>query len=285
MNIQNQIIDNREISILIWLGVFLIWSISKKEIRKSFISLIKWFFQKSIITLTLILVIYVSVFIYFFYYFNYWDFTNLSDTVIWFFGVAFVMLVNINHAGEDGYFKKIIIENIKFVVFIEFVINLYVLDLWAELIFVPVLAVIGALWGYSSAFPKYKNAEKFLSCFISILGLGFLVFATYNIIVDFQGFVSTSNLKEYLLPIVFTILIFPVIYFMALYVSYGLLFVRINFIVKNPSLAKFTKWRTVFSFQLNLKSLKKWSTKIHTFNFERKDDVIDAIRNVKKKNA
>jgi len=165
------------------------------------------------------------------------------------------------------------------------VINLYVFDLWVELILVPIMAILGALLGYSSVFPKYKQVEKFLSYIVGIFGLGFLVYAIYNIIADFQGFMSASNFREFLLPIVFTILIFPVVYFMALYVSYELLFVRINFLVKNSSLAKYTKWKTVFAFHLNLKSLRIWSTKISMFNFDSKDDVINAIRTVKVKNA
>ena len=209
----------------------------------------------------------------------------MSDTVIWFFGVAFVMLVNVNHAGEDGYFKKIIIESIKLVVILEFVMNFYVFDLWAELILVPITVFLGALWGYSSAFTKYERVEKILSTIMGLFGISFLVYAIYKIFTDLQGFLSVGTIRELLLPIVFTIAIFPVIYFLALYVSYELLFVRINFLVKNPALAKYTKWRTMLAFHLNLWSLKKWAAKISTVKFESKVDIVKAIRFVRTGNA
>ena len=64
MEYMNQIIDNREIAILIWLFVFLMWSLTQRNIRASFVSLIKAFFQKAMILLTIILVIYVIAIVY-----------------------------------------------------------------------------------------------------------------------------------------------------------------------------------------------------------------------------
>lgn len=255
------------------------------KIRSSLISLVKAFFQKSVVLLTAILVVYVCTFVYIFYYFNFWEFSYTSATVVWFFGIAFVMLININHAGEEGYFKKIIIENLKAIVILEFLINLYVFELWAELILVPILLFLGALWGYSSVFLEYKQVEKILSYLMAVFGFGFLSYTIYNIVVDFKGFISIHNLGEFLLPIVFTLLIFPVIYFMALHVSYELLFIRTNFLVKNPSLARYTKWRTLFAFHINLKTLKRWSTRISMYDLDTKNNVRDAIRSVKRKNA
>jgi hypothetical protein len=285
MNFTDQLIDNREIAILVWLFIFLMWSLTQRNIRASFVSLIKAFFQKAVILLTIILVIYVIAIVYAFYHYKYWDLSYLSDTVVWFFGVAFVMLMNVNHAGEDGYFKKITIESIKLVVILEFVMNFYVFDLWEELILVPITAFFGALWGYSSAFTKCEQVEKILPNIMGLFGLSFIVYAIYKIATDFQSFLSVGTFREFLLPIVFTILIFPVIYFLALFVSYELLFVRINFLVKNSALAKYTKWRTMLAFHLDLRSLKKWAAKISTFKFESKVDIINAIRSVKIGNA
>ena len=53
----------------------------------------------------------------------------MSDIIIWIVGDAFVMFININNAREADYFRKRIVDNIRFVVRIEFIADLYVLNL------------------------------------------------------------------------------------------------------------------------------------------------------------
>ena len=109
----------------------------------------------------------------------------------------------------------------------------------------------------------------------------FLSYAIYNIIVDVHSFATINNFKEFLLPVVFTILFLPFIYMLALYLTYDLIFMRISFLIKDKSLARYIRWKTVFSFHLKLNSLNKWHDKIIRAEINSVDDVERVMFEVK----
>jgi hypothetical protein len=269
----NEILDNREIAIIIWLGILFIWAIFQKSVRKAFVAVFKSLTQKAIFISMVLMLFYIGALIYCLYRINLWDISNLSDTVIWFLGVAFVMFMNINNAKKENYFRKVVWDNIKLVVFIEFVTNLYVLDLWAEMILVPIMALIGGMMGVASTKPEYSRVESFLEKVVGLFGIGFIVYTFYNVFVDFSGFASLENLRAFLLPLILTIAFLPFIYILALYVVYEMIFMRLSHLIKDSSLARYAKWKTIFAFHLNLQALNKWLKKIVLRNFENRDDV------------
>jgi hypothetical protein len=154
MKLLNYILDNREIAILVWLGIFFAWVVSQKGMRKSLFAVFKSFTQKAIFISLFLMMLYIGAMVYVLYRVNFWDISILSDTLIWIFGVGVVLFFNTTNIQEADYFRKVIIDNIKLVVFIEFLMNLYVFDLWIELILVPVLAFIGGMLGVASAYPE-----------------------------------------------------------------------------------------------------------------------------------
>ena len=195
--------------------------------------------------------------VYIFYRFRLWDTSFINDTIVWIVGVAFVMYLNVNRVNNDEFFKKTIIDNLKLIIVLEFIINLYVFNFWVELFLVPLIAILVGVMGISSSNPENKQVESCLNTVFIVIGMGFLSYAIYNIIIDFQGFLSIDNLKKFLLPIVFTVIFLPFIYVMALYVTYDLIFRQIMNLIKDESLARYTRQKTIFSFHLNLKYLNK----------------------------
>jgi len=143
MNFLRNLLDNREIAIAVWLIILFIWSIFHKNIRKSILAIFKTFTTRVIFIPALLMLLYIGLMVYCFSAFGLWDISNLSDTIVWFVGAAFAMFINIGYIKERDYFRKVILDNLKIVVFIEFITNLYVFDLWVELILVPVFAMIG----------------------------------------------------------------------------------------------------------------------------------------------
>jgi len=281
MEFANRILDNREKAIAIWLGVFFIWALSKKSVRDSLISLLKAFSKKVILISTILMAFYIGGMLYFFHQVNIWSISYLGDTIIWVVSVAFAMFVNIGRTREDDYFRKAIWDNLKIVAFVEFVTNLYVMDLWVELILVPILATLGGVLGVASVNPKYDQVESCLRKVVGAVGVGFIGFALYNIVVDFNGFVSVENLKEFLLPLMLTLAFLPFIYVMAIYVTYDLIFMRINHLIKHPALARYAKWKTIAILHLNLRALNKWLKKLTLQKFESKAEIKQAIMSVK----
>lgn len=277
----NKFLDNRELAILVWLIIFLFWTLTKKNIRESISEIMKVFFQKVIFISTCLMLFYIGSIVYIFYQFGLWDFTLLSETIMWVIGVAFVMYSNSYKVKNIEYFKNVLIDTLKLTVVIEFIVNLYVFNFWIELILVPVFAILGVVLGISSSKPEYKQVESCLTRIFIVVGLLFLSYAIYNIIVDVHSFATINNFKEFLLPFVFTILFLPFIYMLALYLTYDLIFMRISFLIKDKSLARYIRWKTVFSFHLKLNSLNKWHDKIIRAEINSIDDLERVMFEVK----
>ena len=145
------------------------------------------------------------------------------------------------------------------------------------------MAFIGAIWGYSSFDLKYKKVHSFFTAIVGIIGFFFLIYAIYNIIIDFQGFASINNLREFMIPLNFTVAFLPFIYVLALYLLYDLIFTRIRYIIKDQKLARYARMKTIFAFHVNLKWLRMWIRKIALQKLENKDDINRAIKDVKSK--
>lgn len=215
--------------------------------------------------------------------FSFWDFSYLSVTVIWFISVAMSMFVNVPHLSESGAFKDIVWDNLKITAFIEFITNLYVFNFWIEFFFViPFSVILGGLLGVASVKYKGQRIESCLKSSAVILGTSFLIYALFRIISDFQGFASLYNLKEFILPFIFTVALLPFIYILALYVTHSSIYMRLDRLIKDKALARYAKWKTFFAFNINLKTLHKWSRKIYTLNFDDKESIIKAIGELKK---
>lgn len=285
------IFNDREKAIIIWLVVFFIWFLSKKDRRDSIkpivISLLKQLFWGKVAVALLIMSLYISLLVFVAYLFHVWDFSLLKDTILWFIGGAFIMFLHSNKVtSEEHYFKGVLLESVKFTVVIEFVTNLYTLNLIGELILVPIATLLVAMLAFIEKKEQYAQVKKLLNGLYVIIGLGILIFAFSHVVGGFKDFATLQNLKSFLLTPVLTIAFLPFIYFLALYSTYTLLFLRINLWLKNDkALVKFTKRQIWRSSRLNLKKLKKVSEKMSgkLTTIKSKADVTVLIQQVRSK--
>jgi len=257
-----KILDNREISIIIWLGILFLWFLFKKDSRRSINAVLNSLTQKAIFISLVLMCFYVGGIIYLLSYWGMWDIFNLSDTVVWFFGSAFVMHMNVTNIGKDGYLRKTVTDNLKMVALIGFITNFYVFPLWGELILVPILFFIGGMLGVASTDKKYKPVENSMNAILVFIGFVFLLYAVYNITIDYAGFVTWDNLLDFLLPLILTIGFLPFAYLLAVYTVYDSIFNLINHRIKPAKIKRYAKWKTVFAFFFNLNGLYSWLQRI-----------------------
>ena len=120
------IFSNREIAAIIWIGLFLIISFFKKQIRTSLLNVIKSAFKIKLLIYFFFYLVYFFAFICSFYYLKWWDINNLKDTTIWFIfsGLPIRIFVATNRL-EHSFWKRLILKNLKLTVFVEFIINLF----------------------------------------------------------------------------------------------------------------------------------------------------------------
>lgn len=270
------LINNREKAIIFWLLIFFIWVLYEKKVRDSFLSVLGVLFQKKFISLILSMILYNALIVYAFYKIHLWDISLIKETVIWTFGAAFIALLNTNnYIKEEHFFKKIVMDNIKFVLAIEFIMNFYSFNLLIEIIALPLLLILFAMNAMIDIDKKYLPAKKIFNFVFFILGILYITFFLYNVIKDYSSLFSIHNLMFFLLPILLLFFYLPFLYLFAIVMTYENLFVRLNhFMDDNKLVARFAKRRIFVMCSLNLKKLN---------DFE-KESIID-ISNLKGKNS
>lgn len=254
-------LNGREKAVIVWLLIFLFWALTQKNIRTSIINLLKAFFQKKIVVVFLAMFVYVFFIILLFSKLQIWNASITKDTVFWILGSAFVLLMNVNNATQDDHhFKKILLDNLKLILVLEFIVTLYSFNFWIEMIFVPVMFLIVAMGAVAEIKKEYLPVKKLIDYVLSFIGIFLIVFAVSKIIGDYQGFLSADNLRSFVLPPLMTLAYMPFLYIFALIMAYEMLFVRLDIFLKNDkTLAGFAKQKIFRLCFLNLGKLNRFA--------------------------
>lgn len=273
--------SNRELAITVWILIAIIWVLSQPKIRKSLFQVIKAFFAWKLAISYVIMFAYITLVIIPLNAVGIWKLPHLPVTLLWVLCVAFVMLFEFSKANDQNFFKDAIKDNLKGLIVLEFLINLYVFDLWVELILVPVFGILGGMIAIAETDEKYEIVKKLLNYIMAFIGLTFTGYAIYMVVTDFEHFATLENFENFYLPILLSIMFLPFVYFAALYAGYESLFVRLQFFVKDGALLKYVKKKTILAFGPNLWVLNKWSKHIITLRFKDKEEVDEAVRDFK----
>ncbi|WP_342304436.1 hypothetical protein [Methanolobus sp. ZRKC5] len=165
------VLTNREI-VSIFLSILLIIIIlSIKEARISFFQVIKSFFKRIIFSYFFWYFVYLSLFIYLLYYFELWDISDLKETTIWFIfsGLPIGIFVAMNNL-EHGFWKRLILKNIKLITLVEIIIIISSFSLVVEIFIAGIIGLILLMNAVSKSDELYKNVEKSLNIILCILG-------------------------------------------------------------------------------------------------------------------
>lgn len=274
------VLNNREKAILIWVLLLMIIGVASSKIRKPILDLLKAFFAKKLVQIYFAMIVYIIIMVFLLNVINLWGISQLGDTLKWSVLVGFVMLSNYEKAEKSNYFKTAIISNLKILVIVEFIVNLYVFSLPIEFILTPFLALLGAMTAIADSDKQYAQVKKIINFILSLIGSIFLIYSLYMVITDFNNFVSVKTFEGFCLPIVLSILFLPFVYLVALYSNYETFFIRLGFFVEDPIVLKYAKTKTVQKMNINLNELRKWSKYINSnWRFKEKQEVDDAILN------
>ena len=262
------IFSNREIAAGLWLLVFIGWSLCNESVRKSFIELLKTFCAKPIIIIFVLMSIYIFMIVILLNEIGLWSIKQLKNTIMWSVSVASVMLFRINSISEDeNYFKNALLDNLKIVVVLEFIVNVNSLNLLLELILVPITAILGGMLAIAESNDKFLPGKKLITAILSTIGIGLLSYSIYEISQNFYNFATKQNILDFILPIIMSSAYLPFVYFMALFMTYEVLFIRLSFFVKDANMLKYAKRATLRNFNINLSKLKRWAKHICHVDF------------------
>ena len=224
------ILSTEEWATLIWGCIFMLYVLCHREIRKSLWNVIVIFFDKKLRILWEIILLYVLTITMVFCYLPIWENIYIKDIIIWFLFSGLIYCMNaVSSEADETYIKKILKDNLKFTMILEFFMSTFTFNIWIELAIIPVITIITVMNVIAERKEEYKNVHKSLDSVLAIAGF-WIFYETIKIeINEYKQLNIINTLVSFIIPIAYLILIIPLEYALELYSKYELLFLRMTF--------------------------------------------------------
>ncbi len=224
------ILSTREWATLIWGCIFMLYVLCHREIRKSLWNVIVIFFDKKLRILWEIILLYVLTITIVFCYLPIWENIYIKDIVIWFLFSGLIYCMNaVSSEADETYIKKILKDNLKFTMILEFFMSTFTFNIWIELAIIPVITIITVMNVIAERKEEYKSVHKLLDSVLAIAGF-WIFYETIKIgINEYKQLNIINTLVSFMIPIAYLILIIPLEYILELYSKYEVLFLRMTF--------------------------------------------------------
>lgn len=224
------ILSTREWATLIWGCIFMLYVLCHREIRKSLWNVIVLFFDKKLRILWEIILLYVLTITMVFCYLPIWENIYIKDIIIWFLFSGLIYCMNaVSSEADETYIKKILKDNLKFTMILEFFMSTFTFNIWIELAIIPVITIITVMNVIAERKEEYKSVHKLLDSILAIAGF-WIFYETIKIgINEYKQLNIINTLVSFMIPIVYLILIIPLEYILELYSKYEVLFLRMTF--------------------------------------------------------
>ncbi|MFC1547333.1 hypothetical protein ACFL5M_02280 [Candidatus Neomarinimicrobiota bacterium] len=250
--------NNREVATAFWLLVFAVWALYKSEIRRSIGGVLRAFWRFKIVASFFLILLYVTGMVTFLAMIDMWKVGLLKDTIVWFFVGAMAMMMRFGAADDvENIFQKVLIDSIKIIIVLEFLVNAYTFSLPAELVIVPVMTFIAMVDAVAGLDEKNQAVSKLTKGVQIVIGFVILAIVVSRAILDWQNLQSLDTVRSVLLAPLLSLILCPFLYIMVLISKYELIFLRINLgIDKEKSLKRYARLRIVLHTRLSLRKLQ-----------------------------
>ncbi len=249
--------NNRETATALWLLVFLAWALQKANIRKGITGVVRLFCRFKILVPVCLMVLYTATIVMLLAAIDLWNVFLLKDTIVWFCVGAMAMMVRfVTSEHTENFFQKVLIDSIKIVILLEFLVNTYTFSLGAELVIVPIMAFIAMVDAIAKTDKEYAIVAKLTGALQVIIGLAIIGFVTSRVVSELQSLQNLDTLRRIILVPVLSILLSPFIYIMVLITKYEIVFQRIDFgVEKDPQLKHYARRRILMHAGISLRRL------------------------------
>lgn len=275
-------LSTREIATLVWIAVFLIWALWEPRIRPALLRVLTTALHWKIVAPILAIVLYSSSVVWVLYKLGFWQSYLLKDTVVWVVvsGIALGMS-GVSLKSEAPTWRGVVIEQIKIVVLVEYLVNTYTFGIWIELALIPVMTALAVLTSFASMDEKSAIVAKLGQFLQGTIGLAILWFAVLGALEEAETFTVSVALREVLLPIILSATVIPIAYLLTVISAYEQLFLFLRIREdKGASLIRYAKWRLFLRLGLRLTAVRSFLEQ-HRHNLlwaKSKSDIDNVLR-------
>ncbi len=260
------LLNSREWALVIWFSVAIlcITFLPKAiDIRRSLVDVIKAFFAKKLIVVYGLVLIYLVAVVYFLNDMGLWESNQLKNTIVWFASVGVFSLFQINKIKEDrNFFKRAILDNLKLIAVMQFFVGIYTFHIIAELILLPIIFLITALTAFSERDKEHAKVHYLLNGVLSFFGFLLIAYFIYGLFTNFGEVAKEKTPYDFFIPVILTIFYTPFLFFMLLYSTYEVTFVRIKYFIKSKWMRVFFNVLATMVFNYRIELLERWASSL-----------------------
>lgn len=272
-------LNGREQAVAIWLLVAMVAALSNKDFRGVIFAFVRALLDPKLLGMYASAALWLVAIVVVLANIGIWNSLLVKDTVMWFVGIAFVLMLNANNSKEH-FFHDAIVDNLKLTALIEFVSNIYSFNVLIELPLTLMIFSSAVVGEVASMKPEHAPVKRLTDRVLSFIGWVMLAFVVCKSISNFSELVTWDTARSLVLPLILTIAFIPYVYALALQLAYDVVFFRVDFALRdNRPLARFTRGRLSKLCSNSLARVKRvtGSSEFDPWNLKNKEDVLNMI--------
>ncbi|MDP9376033.1 MAG: hypothetical protein M3P40_00380 [Actinomycetota bacterium] len=274
--------NDRELATLIWLAVFALFAVSQRDVRRQLPGLVVLAVNPTISVPFLAMVAYVGGLVLLGCRSGIWEASLTSDTVTWFVAIG-VGLFGL--AASEGVrpLTSLLRVAAGLTVFTEVFINLYVFDLWVELILVAVVTVVVAMLAFAEAQDEFRPVEKLLKVVMGGFGLALIVYVGVRLATQWHEFDKVDGLRRLALPVWLTLGLAPFLAVLGLWSNYSRAFAYLRWATEDRRRRRRARLALVSGLHINAREVRafdgRWSKElVAASSWSEARDVLERFR-------
>jgi hypothetical protein len=208
-------LNGREKATAVWVVVLLAYVWRKDHsLGRSMISVIRALFAWKLTILWVATALYTAAIIYAAYRVGLWHTTAIKETVYWFCGTGMVLVgaATTERSFDGNYAKRLFRKAIRFTLVIEFLVGVYVLPLLAELVLVPLIALLVGMQVVSEDNPELAPAKKVVDGILMLIGIAGISWVIASAVTDLHGLLTREYGERLVLAPALTLAFVPFLY-------------------------------------------------------------------------
>lgn len=275
-------LSNREMAALIFIGLAIVGVLTWKKTRSAALNVAQAFFAPKLVAVFAVMTAYTAGTVALLAWLNLWEWSNLKTTLVWWVTVGFSVIFEAQKTQSDrSRLRALLRDSFTLSGVIIFISEAGSFSLVNELLLFFALLFLGLLAAVAMLKSETVKVGNAISWVIALLAFVMIVGGIRSIIEGPADFFTWNTLREFGLPIALQIMHLPLIYAVALYMTYDSAFRTMRIWSENPSIIGFTQRAALLNFGLDLDGTQRLIRHVRVHDVVDRDGVKAAIREIK----
>ncbi len=194
--------NNRQWAFIFWAVVLLAWVVSRRDMRSSVRDVLRAAATPKIFVPVLVLVAWVLGLTYGAAKVGLWDTDRLTDTAFWFVTTGLVLFGNFGKVSKERHFlRRKAVATLEISSLVEVLSEVFVLNLVAELLLLPVLVMLGGMSAVSACRPEHHQVKKLVDGVIAAGSIGLVLYVVASLVNNWGSVDKADLVQQFALPV------------------------------------------------------------------------------------